>query len=274
MEGVGKGILGRIMMAVLGKDNVKVIGPQILVNQWNDWQIGSIFSILEEIHIPGHQREAVMNAIKVPVSDMTVPINKRNTSAFDAPNYTNYIGFSNFGDALHLKPTDRRWHCIQSAIQTDEQVAELNASGHFTRVDALFGELAGALRHWMMNHTISDDFPRQGPAPKTKYRQAIIENSKNPLLVEIEKLIADPDEPLIGDDVIHMERLDDLTRYLSKSNAKPSHYLRSLGFEKWDGGCAKVAGERTELYIHTKKYVPDLGDPAEILEMRNVEKDL
>lgn len=273
-EGVGKGFLGRMMMAVLGKENVKVIGPQILVNQWNDWQVGAIFSIFEEIHIPGHQREAVMNAIKVAVSDLTVPINKRNTSAFDAPNYTNYLGFSNFGDALHLKPTDRRWHCIQSPIQTEEQVMELNATGHFTRMEPLLDELAGALRHWMMNRTISEDFPLQGPAPKTKYRQAIIENSKNPLLVEIEKLIADPDEPLIGDDVIHMERLIDLTRYLSKNNAKPSHYLRSLGFEKWSGGCVKVAGERTELYVHGKRFVPTLGDPAEILETRIVEKDL
>lgn len=274
-EGVGKGFLGKMMMGVLGKENVKVIGPQVLVNQWNDWQVGSIFIVLEEVHIPGHQREAVMNSIKVAISDTTVPINKRNTHAFDAPNYTNYFAFSNFGDALHLKPTDRRWHCIQSLIQTEEQVMELTESGHFTRMEPLLGELSGALRCWMMNRKISDTFPRHGPAPKTRYREAIIENSKNPMLVAIEGLIADPAEPLIGDDVIHLSHLEMMTGYLAKTGLKVSSYLRGLGFERWNHGEVRgVCGSRTEMYVHSRRFVAELGDPDEILNARCPEGEI
>lgn len=274
-EGIGKGFLAKVMMGVLGKENVGVVGPQVLTNQWNDWQVGKIYVILDEVHIPGHQREAVMNSVKVAISDTTVPINKRNTHAFDAPNYTNYIAFSNFADALYLKPTDRRWHCVQSEIQTEEQVMELTESGHFIRMEPLLETLSGALRHWMMNRKISDTFPRHGPAPKTRFREAIIENSKNPMLVAIEGLIADPAEPLIGDDVIHVSHLEMMVGYLAKTGLKVSSYLRSLGYERWNHGEVRdVCGTRTEMYVHSRRFVEELGDPDEILEARAPENDL
>lgn len=274
-EGVGKGILGRMMKGVLGEPNVTTIGPQTLQSQWTDWYVGHVFGIFEEVHIPGQHREAVMNGVKVAISDPSVPINKRNTTAYEAPNYTNWIAFTNFLDALHLKPTDRRWMANQSDIQTDEQVQELVDAGHFTRMEPIMGKLSGALRHWMLNHDISKSFPRHGPAPKTRHRQAIIENSKNPMLVEIEKLIKDPDEPMIGDDVILWEQLETMTRHLSKSSSKASLYLRSLGFERWNHGQVYiVGGMRSEIYIHTKRYLPDLGDPEEILALRAIEDEI
>lgn len=273
-EGVGKGFLGRILMGVFGKKNVKVIGPQVLESQWDDWKLNAMFAILEEIHIPGKQREAVMNGIKMAISDKTIPINKRNTSAFDSPNYTNYIGFTNFLDALHLKPTDRRWFPCQSKIQTEAQVLDLNATGHFVRMEPLLEELSGALRHWMMNHRIADDFPRYGPAPKTKYRKAIIENSKNPMAVLIEKLVRDPGHPLIGDDIIHGDRLEQLTAYVSKNNAKPSHYLRALGYERYDPGTLfDICGVTCEIYVNEAYLIEELGSPDDQLRQRVIAEE-
>jgi hypothetical protein len=59
-EGTGKGFLSKILMGVLGVGNVKVVSPEIIRSQWNDWMIGAQLYVLEEIHFPGERREAVM----------------------------------------------------------------------------------------------------------------------------------------------------------------------------------------------------------------------
>jgi hypothetical protein len=143
----------------------------------------------------------------------------------------------------------------------------LNETGHFTRMEPLFGPLAGALRHALLHWKISENFPKYGPAPKTEYRAAVIENSKNPLRKLIERLIADPDEPLIGEDVIHGNRFEMLTDELAKKHGSAIKMIHSMGFTKWKD-VSVVNGARTEIYVHSRKYIPELADPDEMLEER------
>ena len=262
-EGVGKGYLGKIMSWVLGAGNVKVVSPDILRSQWNDWQVGAMFHILDEIHFPGERREAVMNCLKEFITDEKIPINQRNTSARVENNWSNKIAFTNFPDALHLKENDRRWTFVRSPIQNAAQVAALNATGIFDRLAWLLtGEGAGALRYWLAKRKIAADFPYNGPAPRTKYRSAVIEESKNNMQVVIEDLIADRVDPMVTDRVIHMGRLNELLGRTFKDAGRSAHYATMLGYERYaDGRRFTVDGCRGTIWTHTRNWLN--GVPAD-----------
>lgn len=255
-EGVGKGYTGKIMAQVLGVGNVKVVSPDIIRSQWNDWMIGAQFYILEEIHFPGERREAVMNCLKPFITDSTIAINQRNMSARSEPNWSNAIAFTNFQDALHLKENDRRWNLIRSPIQTEEQVAKLNQTGIFDRLAWLLTqEGAGALRYWLKKRKIADDFPINGPAPKTKYRSAIVEESKNPLQILIEDVLNDGVDPMVTWEVLHMGRLNEILGRNLRDASRSAHYATLLGFERYANGKRfTIHGQRGTLWTHVRNW--------------------
>ena len=272
-EGTGKGFMSKILMAVLGTGNVKVISPEIIKSEWNDWMIGAQFFVLEEIYFPGERKEAVMNSLKQFISDETIPINQRNTSARQEPNWGNSIAFTNTPDALHLKEWDRRWMFIRSPLQTASQVAEVNNSGHFERMEWLLGDAgAGGLRYWLRKRKIADDFPVDGPAPRTTYRQSLVEESKSSMQISIEDLIADDQHPLISGPVIHMGRLIEImsrgNTMANKEISRFQHYLTTMGYERYNGSRHMIDGTRGIIWVHRQKWTGD--DPIEYLRKRMI----
>lgn len=268
-EGTGKSFLAKILASVLGVGNVKVISPEIIKSEWNDWMIGAQFFVLEEIHFPGERREIVMNTLKPFISDETIAVNQRNTSARHEPNWANSIAFTNHPDALHLKEWDRRWMFIRSPLQTARQVAAVNASGHFERGEWLFTDAgAGGLRYWLRKRKISEGFPMDGPAPKTSYRSAAIESSKSSMQVQIEDIIADDLDPLVSEKVIHITRLTELVfRGSSKEANRIAGYLTAMGYERWaDGQRMTVDGCRGAVWVLKQEW--NGGDPVAYLKRR------
>jgi hypothetical protein len=273
-EGVGKNLLGEIMAAVLGEVNVRVISPEVQRSQWNDWCVGSLFNILNEIHHPGEMREKTMNLLKPLISDPVITVNKRNTTArCRVPNFANYIGFTNYKDALHLKESSRRWFVLHSPNQTEAQVRALNASGHFEEVSRLKNELARGLRWWLLKRKLAKDFPWQGPPPLTKYALEVIEMSKNPVQDSIEDMLTQG-SPFYAPDLVSEDHLADaMGRDVKDRGAKVAHYLTVLGFERVPGGREERHGKRTVLWIHRDKWSDMLGTPEEMLNWRVAQND-
>lgn len=267
-EGAGKGYLLSIMKAVLGAKNVTEVNSSVLEDsKFNAWMVGSTWSILNEVHIPGARRISVMNSLKMFISDTHIPVRAMYSDvATDQPNLTNSVAFTNFHEGIYMSESDRRWMPIESKLQSKEDIEALNATGHFTRMEPLKGRLGGALRHWMLNYKIPDSFPRHGPAPHTIYRREVIESSKNPMLRAIEELIETGADPLVAADIIHGSRVEMLTAQLARSNGHPSRYIKQLGFIY--GGTATVAGGRTTIWTHRKRFDSDLGTAEEQLNDR------
>lgn len=255
-EGVGKGLLGKVLARVLGVGNVKLVSPEVIRDRWNDWQIGAQVVILEEVHFPGERREAVMNSLKPFITDSIITINQRHVSARNERNYANAFAFTNYKDALHLKGPDRRWQVIFSPLQTKQHVLDLNATGHFERMEWLLTpDGAGGLRYWLKKRKIATDFPFNGPAPMTKFRAAVIEESKSPLQIQIEDLIEDAVDPLIGREVIHVGRLVELVARGRHSDAtRVPHVLSTMGFEKYSSDRVSLDGSRGCLYTHAEAW--------------------
>lgn len=274
-QGCGKGTIIDCVSAAIGQANVKVITATAMASDFNDWRAGSMFCHIDEIKAPGKNRFEIVNKIKDAITNTTIPVNQKFKDVVNIPNVTNYFLTSNNMDAIALEDSDRRFAVLVSLIQTREQVLAVNKSLIFERAQKLITDHPGAFRHFLMHHEISADFPVNGPAPETEFRQDLIDDAKNPLLTLIERLVADEDEPLVGDDVIHLSRLESLTSYAARDNARVTHYLRAMSYKRYAGGKVfTVAGEKTEIYIHTTRYCDLLGDPDELLEQRAEEGQL
>lgn len=267
-QGAGKGFLKSIMQAVLGAGNVKEVNSEVIKEKWNDWMVGSVLSILNEIHIPGQQREVVANALKTFISDNEIPVMAKHLpTATETPNLTNAIAFTNYHDAMHMSPSDRRWMAIESPLQTAEEIRELRESGHFERLEPLKGKWGGALRHWMLNVKIPDSFSPHDTAPDTIYRQSVVEESKNRLHARIEELVCG-DDALIGPDVVHLARLTEMTDHLARNNHPPTRYLKMMNYHPYEGGKLFDIGGPTAVWVHRKRYDSDFGLAETLLRER------
>jgi hypothetical protein len=106
-----------------------------------------------------------------------------------------------------------------------------------------------------------------GPAPETEYRAELIEDSKNPLQIAIEALIEDDRYPLIGDDVIDYDDLDERTKFEQAKQGRLTKYLRELGYREL-AIYEQLAGKRRTLWVHTRNHMEDLVPAAELIRIR------
>ena len=246
VQGVGKGTLGQVLRACFGGQNVATINSDIMAGAWNDWMIDGLLQIFEELRAPGTNRKQVMDRMKYLVTDDILPVNKRNTSAFDSPNFANQLCFTNHRDSIALEPGDRRWCVWYSPYQTKEQVAELRKTDHFEEVQWLTGkEGSSGLAFFLANHNISDDFDPNGPAPRTRYAEEIIEQSEPKDQRALREAI-----DAFHDEWVKAGQYVDESRVFGYGD-RIRHKLRELGYEQW--------GE-TSLFIHREWE----GDPNEL----------
>ena len=254
--GAGKGTLSEIMQAVLGPVNVALISPAMMKADFNEWAVGVVFGVFNEVHIPGDRRDQVMNAIKPLITDPTISISlKHRDGKCQVKNFTNYIAFSNDKSATYLSGEDRRWCIVFSPIQTKEQAEALNTTGHFTEIRWLTSpEGASALRYYFMKRVISPDFPLTGHAPATKYRAEVIDQSKNSLQIAVEDIIEDGDEPLIGPLVIHEGRLKEIACRLPRDAALLPRFLSLMGYERESAKRVMVEGNPGVIWVHTQNW--------------------
>lgn len=257
-QGVGKTLLAEIIGAAIGNRNVSTVEQSALSSgQWNDWAENAQLVVFEEIKVPGKIRLEVMNRLKTIITNNSIQIVAKFRDSKVERNVANVICFTNFKDAIHLEETDRRYMVIWSPIQTKNQVLQLNATGHFEKV-ARLAKHGDVLRHYLMNVEIPENFPWDGPAPWTEHTNQLIDESKNRLLREIEDLIANKAEPLIGADVVDYAYLESKTALLAKENHPARHFLMQLGYAST--GRHDFDGYRTEVWWN-----PDVFDLSECL---------
>ena len=266
-QGAGKSTLIALAGAALGDANVSMVNPATMKQTWNDWAFGYQLIGLEEIKVHGHARAEIMNGLKDVLTNEKVTVNKRHTDARAELNLTNYIGFTNYPDALYLEEDDRRYMFILSQLDTKEKVKALTATGYFEPLYEIVKNGGGALRSYLLSIEIPDSFPRKGPAPETIYRTNAIAESKNRLQEEIEELI-EGDNPLIGSDVIAYSELESSISF-QKDNYQPSHFLQLMNYQRYEAGKRfLVNGVRTIIWVHRDNYDEMFGPAEEILRIR------
>jgi len=271
-QGAGKGTLGDILSAAIGVTNVNIIAPGAMSSDFNSWRAGCQVVIFDELLSPGQNRAEVANKIKDAITNDRVSLNQKFKDPRVVINLVNFVAFTNFKNSIHIEESDRRFFVIYSPLQFKHQITPLGYL--FDACHNMVANFPGAIRHYLMNHEISEDFPVNGPAPDTKYRRQMVETSKNHLLIKSEQLIADPDFLMIGEDVISMAHLNALTEHEARNNAKVEIYLSSLGYVAYEEGkMFNIDGMRTQIWVHLENYIEGILGADEILLSR-IQKDL
>jgi hypothetical protein len=269
-------MLGRILSVAVGETNVKIINPGALASDFNDWMFGAHVGIIEEFRVHGHAAQEVINKIKELITNDTVAIAQKFKDVRVETNMMNPLLLTNFHNGLVIDDTDRRYCVLKSALQSKEQVMQLTETGVFTKAGQMMESHPGGFRAYLMDVDLSD-FPVNGPAPNTEFREELIRLSKHPLQEAIEDLIEDPTEPLITEDIIHFGALTDNTIIEARNAYRHSHYLSEMGFVPYGGGRKfDIHGRRTQVWVHRDLYDESLGDAVEQLGQlaKNAELDM
>lgn len=199
-EGAGKTWIAELMKAVLGSQHVKVIDGASIKSGWNEWSFGSQLVVLEEVKVSGTSKYEIMNSLKPLITNEDISINERFRNQRQVPNITNYIIFSNHHDALALTPGDRRYFVLKSPLQTKAQVLALG-DDYFAVLFNFLRDHPGAMRAFLMDWVISDDFDPNGHAPRTKYVNEMVNDSASDLTATVRRLLLEGDYPMIQFDI-------------------------------------------------------------------------
>lgn len=268
-QGCGKGTLIDTVRTAIGEANFKVITGSALTSDFNEWREGSHLCYVDELFSAGSNRHEINNKMKDAITNTFIPVNRKFKDITNIPNVTNYFLSTNKHDALVLEETDRRYMILKSLLQSKDEVEAFKDLGVMEKIHELIKSAPGAFRWMWLNHKISESFNPNGHAPDTEFRQELVDQGKNPLLVMIEDLIEDETQPLIGADLIHYGVLEALTSIAARNNARPSHYLHMLGYRAVNKGKPlRINGEKVRVYAHGRRFVEGLDDPIELMEER------
>lgn len=260
VQGAGKTYFFKAMSEVLGRLNVGLVPPHVVIeDKQNDWAEGSQLVCLEEIRVVGSNRHAVMDKLKGPVADDFIPLRGMAKAVRKVHNETNYIMFTNYQDALAISDTDRRYFVVHSPMQTLADVADIGGDAWF---DELYGDLRdnpGGLRAFLEAWTIGAEFKPDGRAPVTPYMHMLIENAASPLTAAVRETIADSEHPLVRGDILSLGCLRgalDSAHLADFSDQALAAVLREMGWHKF--GRVSLEGGKHQLW--TKAFEGDVKD--------------
>lgn len=112
VQGTGKGLLAhRILRPLVGLTNSSFFDASILEDKFTDSLETSLLTFIDELTIKDLEDSSkIMSSLKSRITEPTVVIRKMRTSPYEAPNYNNYICFSNSHEQLVIEASDRRYN--------------------------------------------------------------------------------------------------------------------------------------------------------------------
>ena len=190
VEGVGKGLLARIISRILGAENVNEnANYKHLTNTHNTLLIGTQLLVLNEVSLGDFKsKQEGTNTLKNFVADDIYSCNFKNKPMVKLPNLTNFMLFSN-DERVVGAPQGGRRYFFNNISKTEKDIIQKTNEGFFDRawkfVDS--DEGAAALLHYFKNEvTIEDPTIFQKRAPETDDLLILIEQSKHPLQKKLE----------------------------------------------------------------------------------------
>lgn len=247
-EGVGKSFLASVLDSCLGgRANVTRLGGRVLTSDFSGWSDGRAVTVIEEVYQAGHVYD-VPEVLKTPITEDTISIHKKGKEAYDAPNFTNYLIFSNHADGIPVTESDRRYFFIETGIST-EDARSLSEEGFFSRLFDAVRAHPGQLRRWLLELPVHVEFEPSGRAPVTAARAKVIELSKSEPDMLIEDLVDGRD--VVSSKWLVKQAKDQGVELRTKGIQKA---LAAAGFEQ--RGRLRVAGIRHCVWAR-KRWVGD-----------------
>ena len=197
VEGVGKGLLARILSRILGFENVNEnANYKHLTNTHNTLLVGTQVLVLNEVSLGDFKSKTEgTNTLKNFVADDYYSCNFKNKPMVKLPNLTNFMLFSNDPRVLGVSQGVRRYFFC-NITRTEEEIIQKTDEGFFKKawdfVDS--DEGARALIHYF-NKEVNIPNPEmfKARAPITEDLKELIDQSKHPVQKKLEYDLTRPD---------------------------------------------------------------------------------
>jgi hypothetical protein len=285
VQGVGKSMFGDMLSAVFGEHNTSITNAMELKGDYNSFAKDAHCLILEELHAAGQNRKVVMDVLKEIITNDTIAVTEKYKNPTKVINKMLVFGFTNTFNSIAIDDNDRRFFCIRMKPTKEEQAAR-SKEGYFYQLARLskkaskkddkgFEGLAGGIVHFFNNYEVSESFDPNARAPETDYRSHLVNSAQPPMQADIEDLIADEAQPLIGRDVICMVTLKAALED-SSDTSRITHYLASMGYSLYVQGNTRrfsVNGVKTSIWYNVDTHEELLGSPIDIVRDRATEGD-
>jgi hypothetical protein len=197
--GDGKSIIGVVLRAALGTENVKITATNVLKNTggFTDWATGAAVNVIEEIRLQGAARYELLETMKNFIDLDHININPKGKTDFQLPNVTNHLALTNFNDALPVDHKDRRWMIIiapnsdiMDAVRDRGLQSADDLPVYFGEIGASCASVPGQWRQWLCSIDVSR-FNPNGRAPKTNEKMRMASTSKDSIEELLEQVLSD-----------------------------------------------------------------------------------
>jgi hypothetical protein len=258
-QGTGKSYFAKVLEWLLGS-NAKSLDPSALGERFTGWAHGSLVNIVEEIRIKGDDKWRIMDRLKPFITNSMIQIEEKGRDHRTVPNFTNYLLLTNYKDALPITNDDRRFCVMYGRIQNESELFDYfggrDEAGEY--FENLFRELelhAGAIKTFILNHTISEDFKPSGRAPDTVSRRLMIQASVSPEQSLVEDLINKHECGVVNGrilDVTWFKSLCEGEGDVLPQSRTLAHILNDMGYQQITGRRIKIKKTRENHYIWFK----------------------
>lgn len=246
-QGTGKSYFAKVLEWVLGT-NAKSLDPSALGERFTGWAHGSVVNIVEEIRIKGDDKWRIMDRLKPFITNSMIQIEEKGRDHRTVPNFTNYLLLTNYKDALPITNDDRRFCVMYGRIQNENELFDYfggrdAASDYFETLFSESEKHAGALKTYLLNHKISEDFKPQGRAPDTESRQQMIQATISPEQCSVEDLINKHNCAVINGlvlDITWLAKQCEIDGEMLPPTRTLAHILNDMGYQQIEGRRLKI----------------------------------
>lgn len=284
MQGDGKSMLLAAIAAAMGRNNVGSVSANLLCADFNDWAEGTCVTGFEEMMVTGRKRYSVANSLKEPIANDTLTINRKGrASGKSIVNVTNYIGFTNFVDAVPLEDSDRRWWVVFSPFSRLDDLAKalgLTREGlaeHYAKIFDSFNTCRGEWRKFLTEYQVSANFHPNRGAPDTA-EKAEMRVSGEDAVEAVARQVIESGAVGVTSSVLSSSALTSAMRTICVQDgieipktSTLNHMLSRMGFSqhpkviKWEGRAHRVWWRRGQLADSTREGVRSALDMSKIL---------
>jgi len=213
VDGAGKTWMSDLMASIIGGENVRSVSGSSLKEQFTSWAEGKKMVFIEEVRLHDTNRFDILDKMKEYVTNRTVPIRRMQKDAYNIPNITNYVMFTNYPDALPINNNDRRYYILRTSFQTKSHIDSFRAANpdYFTDLYNAITFNADVIRHWFLTRHLSDEFQAKGHAPHTDAKDEMRDASEAGDDLETLESSINNGDPELSDLLLNTKKLREST---------------------------------------------------------------
>lgn len=167
LKGVGKSVLiEKIIMPVLGEQNVRAVKPKKVKQDFNAWQMNTQLIAFHELKLGSTRKEKLelTEELKELITDNHMQASLKGVDDYDVRNNVNLFALTNHEDAIMITPDERRFFMVRSELQ-------LQSIEYYNNLHAWLDDNPEAIYHYFLYRDITDFNPHF--LPLSKYTEEI-----------------------------------------------------------------------------------------------------